>query len=60
MGISAFIYAFMRVKARVPHWACALGAGIFVLLLGTLSHFLALEYPVGLLQDYLTLPWPLQ
>lgn len=60
MGISAFIYAFMRVKARVPHWACALGAGIFVLLLGTLSHFLALEYPQGLLQDYLTLPWPLQ
>jgi len=60
IGIAAFIYAFMRVKARVPHWACALGAAVFVLLLGTLSHLLALEYPQGLLQDYLTLPWPLQ
>ena len=60
IGISAFIYAFMRVKARVPHWACALGAAVFVLLLGILSHLLALEYPQGLLQDYVELPWPLQ
>ncbi len=60
IGISAFIYAFMRVKARVPHWACALGAAVFVLLLGVLSHLLALEYPQGLLQDYVELPWPLQ
>ncbi len=60
IGIAAFIYAFMRVKARVPHWACALGAAVFVLLLGTLSHLLALEYPQGLLQEYLSLPWPLQ
>ncbi len=60
IGIASFIYTFMRVKARVPHWACALGAAIFVLLLGTLSHLLSLEYPQGLLQDYVTLPWPLQ
>ena len=60
IGIASFIYAFMRVKARVPHWACALGAGAFVLLLGVLSHLLALEYPRGLLQSYIDLPWPLQ
>jgi len=60
IGVSAFIYAFMRVKARVPHWACVLGATAFVLVLGTLSHFLTLEYPQGILQDYVTLPWPLQ
>jgi len=60
IGIAAFIYAFMRVKARVPHWSCALGAAIFVLLLGILSHLLSLEYPQGLLQNYVTLPWPLQ
>ncbi len=60
IGISAFIYAFMRVKARVPHWACALGAAVFVLLRGILSHLLALEYPQGLLQEYVELPWPLQ
>jgi putative tricarboxylic transport membrane protein len=60
IGVAAFIYAFMRAKARVPHWACALGATVLVLLLGILSHLLALEYPQGLLQDYVTLPWPLQ
>ena len=60
IGVASFIYAFMRVKAKVPHWACALGAGTFVLLLGVLSHLLSLEYPQGLLQDYVTLPWPLQ
>jgi len=60
IGVATFIYAFMRVKARVPHWACTLGAAVFVLLLGILSHLLSLEYPQGLLQDYVTLPWPLQ
>jgi len=60
IGIAGFIYAFMRVKARVPHWACALGAGAFVMLLGVLSHLLTLEYPQGLLQEFVTLPWPLQ
>jgi putative tricarboxylic transport membrane protein len=60
IGIAGFIYTFMRVKARCAHWACAMGAAIFVLLLGVLSNRLALEYPQGLLQSYLTLPWPLQ
>jgi putative tricarboxylic transport membrane protein len=60
IGVAVFIYAFMRIKARCAHWACALGAAIFVLLLGLLSDKLALLYPEGLLQSYLTLPWPLQ
>lgn len=60
IGVATFIYVFMRLKARVPHWWCALGTAIFVLLLGTLSHLLALEYPQGLLQSYVSLPWPLQ
>ena len=60
IGIATFIYTFMRVKARCAHWACALGATLFVLLLGLLSDKLALLYPEGLLQSYVTLPWPLQ
>jgi len=60
IGVATFIYLFMRLKARVPHWWCALGTAIFVLLLGTLSYLLALEYPQGLLQSYVSLPWPLQ
>jgi hypothetical protein len=60
IAIGAFIYSFLRVKAEARHWGCALGAGVFILLLGIMSELLNLEYPQGILQDYLTLPWPLQ
>ncbi len=59
LAVATFIYAFMRIKARSPHWACALGAVVLVMLLGVLSHFLTLVYPEGLLQNFVTLPWPL-
>ena len=59
-GIATFIYVFIRLKAGLSHIGCAISAGIFVLLLGTLSHFMTLQYPEGILQSYVTLPWPLQ
>ena len=60
LGIGTFIYVFVRFKARMSHFACVLSAGAFVLLLGALSNFMTLKYPEGILQDYITLPWPLQ
>ena len=60
IGVASFIYAFIRLKARLSHLACAVSAASFILLLGALSHFMTLRYPEGILQDYLTLPWPLQ
>jgi len=60
VGIGAFIYIFVRLKAGLSHFGCAIYAGVFVLLLGTLSHFMTLQYPEGVLQSYVTLPWPLQ
>jgi hypothetical protein len=57
--VATFIYTFMRVKAGSPHWACALGAAVLLMMLGVLSHFLTLVYPEGLLQNFVTLPWPL-
>jgi len=60
IGIGAFIYLFVRLRAGLSHVACALCAGAFILLLGALSHFMTLQYPEGILQDYVTLPWPLQ
>lgn len=62
VGIGAFIYAFIRLKARWEHFGCTIGTAIFVLLLGTLSHLLTLQYPPGILQDVfgVNLPWPLQ
>ena len=60
VGIASFIYIFIRLKAGLSHLACAISAGIFVMLLGTLSHFMTLQYPEGILQSFVTLPWPLQ
>jgi len=60
VGIGSFIYIFVRLKAGLSHLGCAIYAGVFVLLLGALSHFMTLQYPEGILQSYVTLPWPLQ
>ncbi len=60
IAVSIFIYSFLRFKARTSHLGCAFGTVCFIFLLGIMSHFLTLEYPQGLLQSYLTLPWPLQ
>jgi TctA family transporter len=60
LGIGSFIYVFIRRKAGLSHLACAISAAAFILLLGALSHFMTLRYPEGILQDYVTLPWPLQ
>jgi TctA family transporter len=60
VGIGSFIYVFVRLKAGLSHLGCAIYAGVFIMLLGTLSHFMTLQYPEGILQSYVTLPWPLQ
>jgi hypothetical protein len=58
-GIFAFIVAFLRLKAGVRWHNAALGAagavGLFVLL----SYLLVLDYPRGLLQRLVELPWPI-
>jgi hypothetical protein len=58
LGIFVYITAFLRVKAGSRwHWAMvgALGA---VTVLSIFGHFLALDYPKGLLQALTELPWP--
>ena len=60
LGVGAFIYLFVRSKGGLSRFASVLSAGAFILLLGLLSHFMTLMYPEGLLQSYVTLPWPLQ
>ncbi|MGY8991567.1 MAG: hypothetical protein ACKVHL_08260, partial [Rhodospirillales bacterium] len=59
-AIATFIYSFLRTKAKASHLYCVVGTSTFILLLGVMSHFLTLEYPQGLLQNYVELPWPLQ
>jgi hypothetical protein len=57
-AVAAFLFLFLRIKARASYAGCTLGALAFVALLAVLGHFLALEYPLGILQDYVPMPWP--
>jgi hypothetical protein len=50
IGIVIFLYAFLWKKAELPHWACALWAVVLLTILGTLAHFMNLEYPMGVIQ----------
>jgi len=59
IGVALYLCAFLRMKAQVAwHWAGvgALGAiGVFSLL----SHLFSLDYPIGVLQSLVEMPWPL-
>ena len=57
-AIAAFIFIFLQVKARAPVVGSIIGTAAFVLLLAVLGNMLVLEYPAGLLQDYVPMPWP--
>jgi putative tricarboxylic transport membrane protein len=58
IGSAGFIYAFLRARADASHLVCAVSTAAFLVVLALLSHFMVLTYPEGLLQDYVTLPWP--
>jgi len=60
LGIATFITLFLRRAAQLEWWKSLAGGASFVLFLGIISHQLTLRYPTGLLQNVLTLPWPLQ
>ena len=62
MGIGVFITLFLCIRGELSISRSFVMAMVFVLLLGTLSKLLTLQYPTGLLQSYfnVTLPWPLQ
>ena len=53
IGVCAFIYAFVLKKAQMSHLVSAICGLSFVVFLGVLAYFLTLEYPRGILQDYI-------
>jgi TctA family transporter len=57
IGCALFIFTFLQVKAGNAPIKHALMASTGILFLGTMSHFLTLRYPGGLLQAYLEMPW---
>jgi putative tricarboxylic transport membrane protein len=59
LGIFIYITAFLRVKAGVRwQWSIA-GALAAVAVMSLFGHLFVLEYPAGLLQSLVKLPWPL-
>jgi hypothetical protein len=46
------------VKANVAWPRAALAASGAVLVLSAMSHFLVLDYPEGILQRLVAMPWP--
>ncbi|MEM7463326.1 MAG: tripartite tricarboxylate transporter permease [Pseudomonadota bacterium] len=60
LGIATFIAIFLWRAANLEWWKAIIGGAGFVLFLGILSNQLTLRYPTGLLQNFVTLPWPLQ
>lgn len=58
LGIFAYITVFLKTRGGMAwHWA-ALAASGAVVVLSVLSHFLVLDYPGGLLQALVHMPWP--
>ena len=58
LGIFVYIAVFLRVKARVAWPRAALAASGAVIVLSVLSHILVLDYPEGILQRLVAMPWP--
>ena len=58
LGIFAFITAFLRWKAQVAWHKAALAASAAVAVFALLSYLLVLDYPRGLLQRVVEMPWP--
>jgi TctA family transporter len=60
VAITLFMLAFLRQQARVRPWIAVLYTALSIAFMGMLGHFLALDFPGGLLQSHVELPWPLR
>ena len=58
LGIFFYISIFLRLKAHVSWPLAAVGASGAVGLFSLLSHVLVLDYPRGILQSLVEMPWP--
>jgi hypothetical protein len=60
LGLALFFAAFLHVKARAPLWRNAVLTGSAVLFLAAMSYVFVLDFPRGLLQELVEMPWPLR
>ena len=59
LGVFLYLCTFLRIKARMRWIPAVLGASGAIFVLSLLSHLLVFDYPAGLLQQLVELPWPL-
>lgn len=60
IGLALFFAAFLHLEARAPIARNALLTASAVLFLTALSHIFVLDFPRGLLQELVEMPWPLR
>ena len=59
ISIGLFVFIFLKKIAK-KSLNFSLLSGLFVwIFLGIVSHFMVMDFPPGILQSYLELPWPL-
>ena len=59
ISIGLFVIFFLNKIARKSLLFCAISGLIVWIFLGAISHFMVMDFPPGILQSYLELPWPL-
>ena len=60
IGMALFFAAFLHFKARAAAWRNALLTASAVGFLAAMSYIFVLDFPRGLLQELVELPWPLR
>jgi len=60
IGLALFFAAFLHLEARAPIARNALLTASAVAFLAAMSHLFVLDFPRGLLQELVEMPWPLR
>lgn len=58
IGLGLFFLVFLHINARAPLLRNALLTASAVLFLALMSHIFTLDFPGGVLQAYVEMPWP--
>ncbi|MEM9784542.1 MAG: tricarboxylate transporter, partial [Pseudomonadota bacterium] len=58
LALAAFLVVFLRVRARIEWQLTLILAGAGLALMLTMAGVLNRDFPPGLLQEYVDLPWP--
>ena len=60
IGLALFFAAFLHLEARAPIARNAVLTASAVLFLAAMSYLFVLDFPRGLLQELVEMPWPLR